>query len=399
MTEASSRGSARFCPGCGEAALAGARFCVSCGQRLAGSLRAARGPVPTEAIAVLVAFLAVGLTLWAWLLAPAPAAQRMPLAPRSQEEAAAPSAGSVPAAGEGGMPANHPPLEVPADVKKYIAELAKDAAAKPKDLGAWKTLAQVQYRAGQVDKSYLGGAEESFRHVLELDAKDLDAFRGLGNVHFDREEYAQAVDWYGKYLAAKPDDLNVRTDLGTMYLYGGQPDRAIAEYDKVLANDPKFYQAHYNLGIAYAQQGDKDKALASLKKASEYAPDDATRKQIESMLDHATSPGGGTVPASSGETAATAAGGFQATIENDLRAHPIVGPKIVKFDWPSETAGQVRLRDFPMQAMPETIRQKFLDRLKTDLAEAKKKSPTSGEAKLELVDDKSGTVMATVTAE
>jgi tetratricopeptide (TPR) repeat protein len=354
--------------------------------------------VPTEAIAVLVGFLAVGLTLWAWLLAPAPPAQRMPLAPRSQEEAAAPSAALPSSAGEGPMPANHPPLEVPADVKKYISELAKNAAAKPKDLDAWKTLAQVQYRAGQVDKSYLSEAEESFRHVLDLDAKDLDAIRGLGNVHFDREEYAQAVDWYGKYLAAKPDDLNVRTDLGTMYLYGGQPERAIAEYDNVLGKDPKFYQAHYNLGIAYAQQGDKDKAIASLKKASEYAPDDATRKQIDSMLDHATSPGGGTVPASSGDTAPSS-GGFQAAIEDVLRAHPIVGPKIVKFEWPSETAGQVRLRDFPMQSMPEMIRQKFLDRLKTDLAEAKKKASASGEAKLELVDDKSGTVMATVTAE
>jgi tetratricopeptide (TPR) repeat protein len=323
----------------------------------------------------------------------------MPLAPRPQEEAAAPPAASGASAGEGRMPANHPPLEVPADVKKYIGELAKNAAAKPKDLDAWKTLAQVQYRAGQVDKSYLTEAEESFRHVLELDPKDLDAFRGLGNVHFDREEYAQSVDWYGKYLAAKPDDLNVRTDLGTMYLYGGQPERAIAEYDKVLAKDPKFYQAHYNLGIAYAQQGDKEKALAALKKASEYAPDDETRKQIASMLDHATQPAGAAVPAPSGESASPAAGGFQATIESDLRAHPIVGPKIVKFDWPSETAGQVRLHDFPMQAMPEMVRQKFLDRLKSDLAEAKKKFAASGEAKLEFVDDKSGAVMATITAE
>lgn len=399
MTEASSRSSVRFCPGCGEAAVSGAKFCVACGQRLAGSIRGARGPVPTEALAVLVAFLAVGLSLWAWLLAPSGPAPRMPLAPRPQEEAASPPAASAASAGEGGMPANHPPLEVPADVKKYIGELAKNAAAKPKDLDAWKTLAQVQYRAGQVDKSYLTEAEESFRHVLEIDPKDLDAFRGLGNVHFDREEYAQSVDWYGKYLAVKPDDLNVRTDLGTMYLYGGDSERAIAEYDKVLTKDPKFYQAHYNLGIAYAQRGDKEKALAALKKASQYAPDDATRKQIDSMLDHATQPGGGTVPATTGETAAPAAGGFQATIENDLRSHPIVGPKIVKFDWPSETAGQVRLRDFPMQAMPEMIKQKFLDRLKTDLAEAKKKSAASGEAKLELVDDKSGAVMATITAE
>jgi tetratricopeptide (TPR) repeat protein len=335
------------------------------------------------------------------LLSPAKPPERLPLAPKSPESAV-PSAASAP--GEGAMPPSHPPLEVPADVKKYIAELAKNAAAKPKDLEIWKTLAQVQYRAGQVDRSFLSDAEESFRHVLELDPKSLDAFRGLGNVHFDREEYAQSVDWYGKYLATKPDDLNVRTDLGTMYLYGGDSDRAIAEYDKVLAKDRKFYQAHYNLGIAYAQRGEKDKAVDALRKASEFAPDDATRKQIDAMIDHADVPAeaGGVASAGAampGAAAENPKAGFQAIVEDDLRSHPIVGPKIVKFEWPSQTAGQVRLRDFPMQAMPEVVRQKFLDRLKSELADAKKKSASSGEAKLEIVDDQSGRIMATVTAE
>ena len=43
---------------------------------------------------------------------------------------------------------------------------------------------------------YLDKAETSFRHVLTLDSKDLDALRGLGNVHFDREEYDKAVESY-----------------------------------------------------------------------------------------------------------------------------------------------------------------------------------------------------------
>jgi len=358
--------------------------------------------LPTQGLFVLVGFLTVGLVLWVLVLAPGKAPSRMPLAQKPPEA----PAGAAPMETAGGsMPPNHPPLEVPADVKKYIGELTKNAAAKPKDLEAWRTLGQVQYRAGQVDRSYLSQAEESFRHVLELDPKDLDAIRGLGNVHFDREEYAQSVDWYGKYLAVKPDDLNVRTDLGTMYLYGGDSDRAIAEYDKVLAKDPKFYQAHYNLGIAYAQRGDKTKALDALAKASELAPDDETRKQIASMIDHAKSPGDGGQggPASSGGAgsggSSAPAGGFQAMIEDGLRGHPIVGPKIVKIEWPSPTAGQVRLHDFPMQAMPEMVRQKFLDRLKTELSEAKKKTASSGEAKLDLVDDQSGQVMATITAE
>ena len=292
MTEAS-RSTVRFCPGCGERAASGAKFCVNCGQRLEGAVAPSGVSFSSPGVLVLVGFLAVGLGLWVTLLAPGKAPERMPLAPRGAPEGAPAAAAGMPATatGQGEMPPNHPPIEVPGDVKKFMGELAKDAASKPKDIEAWKKLAQVQYRAGQVDKSYLSEAEESFRHVLELDGKDLDAFRGLGNVHFDREEYAQSVDWYTKYLGVRPEDLNVRTDLGTMYLYGGQADRAIAEYEKVIAKDPKFYQAHYNLGIAYAQGGDKAKALDALGKASQYAPDEATKKQILAMIDHANSPG------------------------------------------------------------------------------------------------------------
>jgi hypothetical protein len=52
-----------------------------------------------------------------------------------------------------------------------------------------------------------------------------------------------------------------------------------------------------------------------------------------------------------------------------------------------------------MQAMPEMVRQKFLDRLKGTLAGAKRESGVAGPARLDLVDDQNGEVMATVNAE
>jgi tetratricopeptide (TPR) repeat protein len=249
-------------------------------------------------------------------------------------------------------------------------------------------VAEVEYRAAQIDRTYLAKAEASFRHVLALDAKNLDALRGLGNVHFDREEYDKAVESYQSYLVVKPDDPSVRTDLGTMYLYRGEADKAIAEYGEVLAQDERFYQAHFNLGIAYAQKGDTTKALASFARARELAPDDGTRKQIDAMADRARRASAAEEPQS-----------FQQRTESALRGHPIVGPKIVAFRWPSATVGEVRLREFPMQGMPEMVRQKFLDRLKRELADAKQKSGAAGSARLDLVDDASGQLMATVSVE
>jgi tetratricopeptide (TPR) repeat protein len=385
----SAQSALRFCPACGKPTGAGARFCVDCGTRLANEgPPAAPTPsaVPANAgLVVLVAFLSIGLVLWTLVVAPRRGPERLPLA----QQEAPPSAGPV---APGVLPENHPKLEIPPDVKKTIDQMEAKAAADPQNLHAWKVLAEVEYRAGQIDHSYLDKAEASFRHVLTLDAKDLDALRGLGNVHFDREEYAKAVESYLGYLAVKPDDPSVRTDLGTMYLYGGDADKAIAEYGKVLAKDEKFYQAHFNLGIAYAQKGDVTKALASFARARELAPDDAARKQIDAMAER-------TRAAGSGSTGGAGSESFQKRTESALRGHPIVGPKIVAFRWQSATVGEVRLREFPMQGMPEMVRQKFLDRLKDELTDAKQKSGASGAAKLDLVDDASGQVMATVDVE
>jgi tetratricopeptide (TPR) repeat protein len=382
MTETSPR-AARFCPACGQPATAGGRYCTSCGEALGGSMRTPAADRSQRAgLAVLAGFLAVGLALWFVILSPRRAG-RLPLA--EKPPATAESSG-------GDLPTNHPPIAIPAEAKSFIADLEKKAEAAPKDLAAWKNLAQVEYRAGQIDKSYLAKAEKAYRHVLGVDPNDLDAIRGLGNVHFDREEYAEAVADYSKYLERKPDDSNVRTDLGTMYLYAGKDDEAIREYRKVVGSDPKFYQAHFNLGLAYAKKGDAAKAAESLETARALAPDEATRKQIQAMIDRG---GAGGAAASEG----TPAGGLHERVEQVVRSHPIAGPKVVSVDWPSANEARVVLESFPMEAMPEFVRAKFLERLKGALAEAKKSTDTAGSVRLELVDRASGKVMAVVTTD
>jgi tetratricopeptide (TPR) repeat protein len=388
MRETSLQSTARFCSACGKGVGRDARFCGACGARLGAPIAEdGRAASPFVGLAVLVGFLTIGLALWVVLLAPGNPPGRMPLAQKPAEERAA-----VETTG-GTLPGNHPPLEIPADVKRYIADLEAKAKARPKDIGVWKTLAEIEYRAGQVDRNYLDKSIGAFQHVLEIDAKDVDALRGIGNVHFDHENYAEAIDFYGRYLALKPDDLNVRTDLGTMYLYAGKTDQAIAEYDKVVAKDPKFFKAYYNLGIAYAQTGDKPKSLDAFGRALSLAPDERTRAEIQTMLDRAE-----------GRQEAGGAAGvaepksFQGLIEASLRNHPILGPKIVRFEWPSPNVGRVRLRDFPMQGMPEIARTKFIDHLQSDLANAQRQSGSAEAGELELVDDATGQVMAKVTA-
>lgn len=336
-------------------------------------------------LAVLGGFLAIGLALWFVILKPAAEQGRLPLA-KQQRGGTQEGGGST-----GALPQDHPPIEIPQEVKTYLAELEKKANESPKDLETWRTLAQVQYRSGQIDRGYLEKAEASYKHILEVDSKDADALRGLGNLHFDREQYAEAVKAYNRYLELKPDDSSARTDLGTMYLYSNDADKAVGEYRKVITRDPGFYQAHFNLGIAFTRKGDQTRAVEAFEKAKSLAPDDQTREQVQALIDRAEG-----APAAGGSAAPTT---LQGRVEQSVRNHQIAGPKLVKFEWPSPTSARAVLDNFPFDNMPEFARTKFLDHLKNDLADARKRAGVTDAVRLDLVDRVSGKVMASVTAE
>jgi tetratricopeptide (TPR) repeat protein len=298
-------------------------------------------------------------------------------------------------AGSASLPANHPPVTLPDDVKSRISELAAKAEAAPQDLNAWKTLAQVQFRASQFDSSYRSAALTSYQHVLELAPQDLEALRGVGNVYYDLEEYARAIEHYEKYLALQPQDSNVRTDLGTMYLYSGKPDRAVAEYQAVVTKNPTFFQAHFNLGIAYQEKGDKEKAVRALTRAKELATDQEVRQRVDQLL---TQISPGVKPASIPAPEGTAPSLFQSAVEQLFRGHEIMGPKVSRIEWSSPTRGRVHLHSFPMSGMPPEVRERFIGRMRTKINEAKVLHSLEGEVKIEMVDADTGQVMETITA-
>ena len=374
----------------------GAKFCSECGASLGGGRAPSRAGwqfTPTGGL-VLGSFLVAGLAIWTVILSPTPP-KPAPGAGGSRAAANAPSAAAAP-----NLPPDHPkvPLALPDEVKTFIADLSKRANENPQDLALWSRLGQVEYRAAQLDTTHYAAALAAFQHVLEQDPKNVDALRGVANIHYDREEHKEAIPFYERYLALKPDDLSARTDLGTMYLYAGDPPRAVATYRDVLQRDPKFLQAHYNLAVTQHQQGDDAAALDELRTARGLATDEGARKQIDDMIAEI----GGTPPAETAPAAAPAAAAsagatpFQAAVEQGLRGHQIIGPRVVRFEWSGPGVGKVLLANFPMDGMPPVARAKFDERISGILKDAGASS-VEGPVKLEFVDAASGRVMATET--
>ncbi len=379
----------RFCENCGASRLPDARFCVECGEPVGG---AAAGPrralglsryAPALVLATVV--VAGGTAVWVGTWSAKPPVF---VPPRDQ-----PSRG-------GDLPAGHPPVSLPDDVRQRIEQMTKEAAARPDDLKLWNQLGMVQYRAGQYEQKFLDDAATTYQHVLDRETTNLDALQALGNIAFDRNQAAQAIDYYQRYLAQRPDDPYVRTNMGTMYLAAHKPAEAVESYEQALRLDPTFFQAQFSLAVAYRATGDGTKALDALQKARSLAPDEATRAQVDTIFERLTSAGpqpgaggGAPPPPAPGGQAAT----FRSDVEAVFRAHPIVGPKLDRIDWPDERTAKVFLHDFPMDSMPEFARQKLVDRIKTSVAAGKTRYQITETVRVELIDSGSGRMMETVT--
>src|SRR5581483_2451489 len=211
--------------------------------------------------------------------------------------------------------------------------------------------------------------------------------------------HQKAIPIYERYLALRPDDASARTDLGTMYLYGGDPAKAIGTYKDVLKKNPSFLQAHYNLAVTYHGQGNDPAALSELQIARGLAPDDTARKQIDDMIAslkgepaHAAAAPPAAAPPVDGTRSA-----YQAAVERAFRSHPIMGSRIVRFEWSGPATGRVVVQNFPMEGMPAAVRDKFTAHLQDELRSARTANPVEGAIRVEIADAGSGDVMATIT--
>ena len=389
---------ARFCPQCGIKTIPKANFCTECGATLSGEGSKGNGKkltapavsverrLPVPGIVVLSLYLVVGIGLWVFVL---------------QTERFAPSAGpstastSRPAStGGSALPQDHPQIALPEEVTTRIAELVAQANATPQDPEAWRTLAEVQFRASQIDASYRSAALTSYQRLSELAPNNLDALRGLGNVYYDLEEYPKAIDHYQRYLVLKPDDPGTQTDLGTMYLYTGQIDQAISSYQAVLEIQPNFFQAHFNLGIAYQDKGLPEQARASLQKAKTLTDNANIRTRIDQILAQFTD---GTGAAQTALATSSSTPPFQQAVESLFRTHEMMAPKIVRIEWSSQTEAQVFFRNFPMAGMPQSVREGFRKKLHNQITDAQQKNGVSGQVTVELVDIDTQQVMETIT--
>lgn len=84
---------------------------------------------------------------------------------------------------------------------------------------------------------------------LKAHPEDADAWALLGNLYYDTDQVARAIEAYEKSLSLGPGTPHVITDLGVMYRRNGEPEKAVRAFDRAIAADPDFEAARFNKGI------------------------------------------------------------------------------------------------------------------------------------------------------
>ena len=127
---------------------------------------------------------------------------------------------------------------------------------------------------------------QTLKEIVKKDPKNLPAWVELGNLYFDTDKPQEAIDAYSRYLAAKPDNPDVRTDMGIMYRKLGQFDKALEEFRKAARSDPKHVNSRYNIGLVLLH--DKQDIQGAVKAWEEYLkvdPNSERAKRIRAQIE------------------------------------------------------------------------------------------------------------------
>ena len=121
--------------------------------------------------------------------------------------------------------------------------------------------------------------EESFDEVVGLlqkvlaeDAKVIDAWFMLGNVHAARGRTAEAIGFFQRALALKPDDEMAVINMANAYRNLGRDEEALVGYQRFLQLDPRNAQVRYEAAQILIDRNQLDAATAQLAEALKLEP-------------------------------------------------------------------------------------------------------------------------------
>jgi tetratricopeptide (TPR) repeat protein len=120
----------------------------------------------------------------------------------------------------------------------------------------------------------LDSAIADFNHALELDPKNVNAYRHRGMAKVERGDRGGAIADFNHALGIDPKNAAVYLDRGHVKLNEGNLEEALADYNRSLQLDSNNANAYYIRGDAKVDSGDGSGAIADFNRALQLNPKD-----------------------------------------------------------------------------------------------------------------------------
>jgi tetratricopeptide (TPR) repeat protein len=122
-----------------------------------------------------------------------------------------------------------------------------------------------------------GQAMGEFQAVLQSDANNAAALRGIGYLYLQQRDLEHAAEYFKRAAQLDSKDPRVHYYYAMLLNQGGRTDEAKSaeikkELEEAIALDPKLADAYSLLGFAQASSGEQEKGIATMKKAIELSP-------------------------------------------------------------------------------------------------------------------------------
>jgi|GEM_PF-4921091 beta-lactamase regulating signal transducer with metallopeptidase domain/tetratricopeptide (TPR) repeat protein len=145
----------------------------------------------------------------------------------------------------------------PADPELYLkrAEAYREIRMKPGPQLHFHQLETNKQRE-RIDKAIV-----DYTSAIRLDANLEKAWRGRGEIWFERHEYDLAVADYSAAIAADPRNVKAIYRRGLAWNEKGEFDKAITDFSEAIRLEPKHSEAYKHRGYAWEQIENDDRAI------------------------------------------------------------------------------------------------------------------------------------------
>ena len=151
---------------------------------------------------------------------------------------------------------------------------ARSAPASAHSTRDW-ALAEAYFReASALDGSdaTMEQAAAGYRKALECDPYLVAALINLANIHYSRDELAEAQALYERAIGLESDFFEAHFNLGNIYHDLGRFIEAQACYREALRQNPFYADAHFYLAVTFEKMGQSDEARPHWRAYQQLAP-------------------------------------------------------------------------------------------------------------------------------